>query len=79
MKQIGIKKDNNLFTRLFWLFDLNNDGKIDSNEFAYSINLFKEFTLDDKVECKYSSYIIPFQIGRYLFIISFVGTGLSFF
>ena len=40
MKDIGIYKSNNFMERLFWIFDLNQDGQIDCNEIAYSINLF---------------------------------------
>lgn len=50
MEHIGIKKDTNLLNRLFWLFDIDSDGKIDFNEIMYSLNLFKEYTLEEKVE-----------------------------
>jgi Ca2+-binding EF-hand superfamily protein len=36
--------------RLFWLFDLDSDEKIDHTEIAYSLNLFKEYTLEEKVQ-----------------------------
>lgn len=49
MEHIGITKDRNLLNRLFWLFDLNGDGSIDHTEIAYSVNLFKEYTLEEKV------------------------------
>ena len=31
------------------LFDLNGDGSIDFNELQYSINLFKEYKIEDRV------------------------------
>lgn len=49
MNGIGLKKDRNLISRLFWLFDLNGDGIIEYNELQYSINLFKESTLEEKL------------------------------
>jgi hypothetical protein len=49
MDHIGIKRDRNLLNRLFWLFDLNSDDVIDHSEIQYSINLFKEYTLEEKV------------------------------
>ena len=49
MDVLGIKRDSNLISRLFWLFDLNGDGDIDHFEFTYSINLFKDYTLEDRV------------------------------
>ena len=59
MNSIGVHKDRNLINRLFWyifngvrLFDLNGDGVIDFNELKYSINLFRENSLEDKVNCK---------------------------
>lgn len=35
------------------LFDLNGDGIIDYNELQYSINLFREYSLEDKVGGKF--------------------------
>ncbi len=49
MNYIGLKKDNNLVERLYWLFDLNGDGNIDYNEITYSINLFKENSLEENI------------------------------
>ena len=48
---MGIKRDRNLISRLFWLFDLNGDENIDNFEFTYSINLFKDYTIEDRVNC----------------------------
>ena len=56
MNGIGLKKDRNLISRLFWLFDLNGDGIIDYNELQYSINLFREYSLEDKVNGFYFFY-----------------------
>lgn len=48
---IGINKDDkNLKERLYWVFDLNDNGDIDSNEIAYGINLFREYSLEEKVK-----------------------------
>lgn len=46
MDHIGLKKDRNILNRLFWLFDLNSDEYIDSNEIVFAINLFKVENLD---------------------------------
>ena len=58
MHGINIYKDPNLINRLFWyecinifrVFDLNDDGVIEYNEIQYSINLFREYDQNDKVQ-----------------------------
>lgn len=50
MHGINLFKEPNLINRLFWVFDLNEDGYIEFNEIQYSINLFREYDHKDKVE-----------------------------
>ena len=53
LNMIGIDKDDkNLKERLYWVFDLNENGSIDSKEVAYCINLFREYSLEEKVKSK---------------------------
>lgn len=73
MEHIGIKKDRNLLNRLFWLFDLNGDDSIDNNEITYSVNLFKEFNLEEKVDTFFdlcddddNGYITSEELKRFL-------------
>ncbi|CAD8150254.1 unnamed protein product [Paramecium pentaurelia] len=47
---IQLYKDPNLINRLFWVFDLNDDGYIEFNEIQYSINLFREYDQQDKIQ-----------------------------
>ena len=44
------KEDKNLKERLYWIFDLNDSGDIDSHEIRYCINLFREYSLEEKVK-----------------------------
>ena len=48
---IGINKDDkNLKERLYWIFDSNDNGNIDSKEIAYGINHFWQYSLEEKVQ-----------------------------
>ena len=46
---IGIKNDRTLNDRLFWLFDLNGNGVIESTEILIAIDMFKEHSIEEKI------------------------------
>lgn len=46
----GIRYDQSLHERLFWLFDLNGNGVIEQKEILLALELFKEHSLDEKVK-----------------------------
>ena len=48
---IGISYEKELFFKLFWLFDANGEGNIGSNEFMLIIKWFKEFTVEQDIQC----------------------------
>jgi Ca2+-binding EF-hand superfamily protein len=50
LKSIGVKYSKTLYDKLFWLFDMNNDGKIDLREYTLISNLFKKNTVEER--CK---------------------------
>lgn len=50
LKSIGVKYSKKLYDKLFWLFDMNNDGKIDLREYTLISNLFKKNTVEER--CK---------------------------
>ena len=54
LKSIGIGYDRKLYDKLFWLFDMNNDGIIDEKEFILINNLFKGHTVEEKVKIFFS-------------------------
>ena len=57
LNSIGIKNDQNLNNRLFWvslwiikkLFDLNGNGVVEPQEISMAINMFREQTFEEKV------------------------------
>ena len=49
MKTIGIRGKRDVVDRLFWLFDLKNDGQIDLREWVLVSSLFKQDTLEERV------------------------------
>lgn len=63
MVSIGVKNDRTLSDRLFWyfllisgnsintcrLFDLNGNGVIESTEILVAIDMFKEHSIEEKV------------------------------
>ena len=51
-KTIGVKIDDKLFNSIFWLYDLNGDGKIDDKEFWIVNSLFRGRSLADKINSK---------------------------
>jgi Ca2+-binding EF-hand superfamily protein len=50
LKSIGVEYSKKLYDKLFWLFDMNNDGKIDLREYTLISNLFKKNTVQER--CK---------------------------
>ena len=50
IKSIGIKYDKVLYDKLFWLFDMNNNGVINEKEFIIINNLFKGHSVEEKVK-----------------------------
>jgi Ca2+-binding EF-hand superfamily protein len=51
LMDIGISYNKELFFKLFWLFDANGEGAIEVNEFMLIIKWFKEFTVDQNIQC----------------------------
>ena len=50
LEACGIRYDQSLHERLFWLFDLNGNGVIEQKEILLALELFKEHSLDEKVK-----------------------------
>ena len=52
LDSLGFKYDPNLYERLFWLFDINGNGYIQTKEIVIGLELFREHTLDEKITRK---------------------------
>ncbi len=52
MIAVGVKQNPNLYTRLFWLFDMNGDGIIDQRELLVVLEWFKENSFEEKLKSK---------------------------
>jgi len=50
MIAVGVKQNPNLYTRLFWLFDMNGDGIIDQKELLVVLEWFKENSFEERLK-----------------------------